>query len=330
MRILITGAAGFVGTAVVRELLALGHEVVGLDDLSGHGPARHDADTHPRYKLVVADAADVKLLRGLLGGCDHFVVGAARSGGSNPRAPGYDQLSANARLLAAAFDAALAAYRTAELRKVTVLSSAAVFENATADPLREGDQRTCPPPRSADGFVKLAAESFARAAYDQHGLPYTIARVFDPVGVGGWPPGGPPPNPLLDLVAQVVGGKSPLRLGQHPVRAYTAVADLARGVRLCVEHPSALNEEFNLSAATPVGLDELADRVWEKVHGTARPVGDGSPSNAPSRVPDVSKARALLGFTADTPLDAVLDEVISWVAGRVVREASPVRTVDRR
>ena len=59
-----------------------------------------------------------------------------------------------------------------------------VFENATTFPTPEGDQRRCPPPSSTYGFQKLAVEYFAQGAYEQYGLPYTIARPFNCVGIG--------------------------------------------------------------------------------------------------------------------------------------------------
>src|SRR5204862_6896637 len=96
----------------------------------------------------------------------------------------YDLSAENERITAAAFDAAVHAYKTARLRKVTVISSSMVFENATTFPSREGDQRRCPPPSSTYGFQKLAVEYFAQGAYEQHGLPFTIARPFNCVGIG--------------------------------------------------------------------------------------------------------------------------------------------------
>ena len=67
---------------------------------------------------------------------------------------------------------------------MTYISSSMVFESTTHWPSCEGDERQVPPPRSSYGFQKLAVEYFARAAWDQHALPYTIVRPFNCVGIG--------------------------------------------------------------------------------------------------------------------------------------------------
>src|SRR3954467_5536322 len=157
MKILVTGAAGFIGGYLVEELLQAGHEVVGLDNFSKYGPLRQASQDHPRYRFVQGDAKDVGLLEVLLRDADQFVAGAARIGGiSYFHEFAYDLLAENERLTAAAFDAAIAAARGGTLKKINVISSSMVFENATAWPTSEGEQRRCPPPSSTYGFQKLA------------------------------------------------------------------------------------------------------------------------------------------------------------------------------
>jgi UDP-glucose 4-epimerase len=335
MKILVTGAAGFIGTYLVKELLNHGHEVVGVDNYSKYGPIRQDCEGHPRYTLTVGDAKDHRLLASLLEDCDHFVAGAAMIGGiSYFHAYAYDLIAENERLTAAAFDAALAAYKTAKLRKITVISSSMVFENAARFPSKEGDQRTCPPPSSTYGFQKLAVEDFAQGAYEQHGMPFTIARPFNCVGIGERRARGEDEiysgnvtlamsHVVPDLVQKVLKGQDPLHIlgSGNQVRHYTYGGDLARGIRLCIEHPNALNEDFNLSTPQSTTVLELAERIWEKIHGSSRPFNyttDGAfRYDVQCRIPDVSKAKELLGFEAETSLDDILDEVIPWIAEQV-------------
>src|SRR3990172_1646795 len=156
MKILVTGAAGFVGGYLVEELLAHGYDVVGLDNFSKYGEILHASRSHPQYRLVPGDAKDLALVKDLLRDCEHFVAGAAMIGGiSYFHQFAYDLLAENERITAAAFDSAIWAHRHAKLRKLTVISSSMVFENASRFPTHEGDERRCPPPAPPPGFPKI-------------------------------------------------------------------------------------------------------------------------------------------------------------------------------
>ena len=334
MRVLVTGSAGFIAGYLVDELLAQGHSVVGLDNHSKYGPVEKSYQRHPAYTFVEGDARDARLLGELLCDCDHFVAGAARIGGiSYFHEYAYDLLAENERITAASFDAAIAAHRAGRLSKITVLSSSMVFENATVFPTPESHVRECPAPTSTYGFQKLACEYFARGAREQHGLPYTICRPFNCVGTGERRALGgreiPSGNVRLamshvvpDLVQKALKGQDPLRIlgSGAQVRCYTYGGDLARGIAAAMFHPDALDEDFNLSTATPTTVLELARAIWEKVHGagpSARPFRFESdppyPHDVARRVPDTTKARRVLGFEAKTTLSEMLDEVVPWV-----------------
>jgi len=184
-KVLVTGSAGFIGGYVTAELLEQGHSVVGVDNFSKYGPVKHSFDDHPNHYFVEGDARDTDLLTELLQGCDHFIAGAAMIGGiSYFHAYAYDLLATNERIIASSCDAALRARDAGTLRKMTYVSSSMVYESTDHWPSAEGDERRIAPPRSSYGFQKLAVEYFARAAWDQYKLPYTIVRPFNCVGVG--------------------------------------------------------------------------------------------------------------------------------------------------
>ena len=331
MKILITGASGFIAGYLIAELLDAGYEVVGLDNLSKYGRVRKSYDDHPRYKLVEGDAKDPELLKRLLHDCDHFVAAAAMIGGiSYFHSFAYDLLAENERICAASFDAAIHAHQQERLQKITVLSSSMAFENATEFPTTEGAQRRCPPPQSTYGFQKLATEYFAQGALEQYGLPHTIVRPFNCVGIGeGQALRGAEvasgnirlamSHVVPDLVRKVLRGQDPLHIlgSGDQVRHYTYGGDLAHGIRLCVEHPAALNQDFNLSTPEATSVLELSRLIWHKVHDGSKPfrfVSDPPyPHDVRMRSPDVSKAARLLGFRAHISLCQVLDEVIPWV-----------------
>ena len=311
-----------------------------MDNFSKYGPVRRGHDDDPRYRLVEGDAKDTKLLTELAMECDHVVAGAAMIGGiSYFHEFAYDLLAENERICAATFDAAIAARRSGRLDRITVISSSMVFESAEVFPTPEGAEQTSPPPRSTYGFQKLAAEYFARGAHEQYDLPYTIVRPFNCVGVGerralrdhDIMSGNVKlamSHVVPDLCQKVLKRQDPLHiLGDgSQVRHYTYGGDLARGIRLAMESSRAINEDFNLSTEKSTTVRELAEAIWHKVKSDARPlrlVSDPAyEHDVQRRVPDVRKAREVLGFEATTTLDEMLDEVIPWVreeieAGRI-------------
>jgi UDP-glucose 4-epimerase len=334
VKILVTGSAGFIAGYLVEELLAHGHEVVGLDNYSKYGPVERAFNTNPSYTGVEGDAKDVALLKELLADCDHLVAGAAIIGGiSLFHELAYDLLSENERITAATFDAAIWAHRNANLRKITVVSSSMVYESTSTYPTPEGEQRRCPPPHSTYGFQKLATEYFAQGAWEQYELPYTIVRPFNCIGVGekralcdreimSGNVRLAMSHVVPDLVQKVLKGQDPLHiLGDgSQVRHYTYGGDLARGIRLAIESEMARNEDFNLSTATSTSVRELAELVWRKIKGDTplRLVSDKPfRYDVQRRVPDVQKAMDILGFKATTSLDEALDEIIPWIEHQI-------------
>jgi UDP-glucose 4-epimerase len=330
-KVLITGSAGFIGGYVVEELLRRGHQVVGVDNFSKYGPVSHSYDDNPDYRFVEGDARDAELLTTLLSDCDHFIVGAAMIGGiSYFHAYAYDLLATNERIMAASCDAAIKASKEGRLQKATYLSSSMVFESTEHWPSKEGDERRIPPPLSSYGFQKLAVEYYARAAWDQYKLPYTIVRPFNCVGVGEGRALGEAEvlsgnvklamsHVVPDLVQKVLKGQDPLHiLGDgNQVRHYTYGGDLAKGIVTAMESDKARNEDFNISTAQSTTVRELAEVIWRKIKGAAVPLrltsDDPYEYDVQKRVPDVTKAREVLGFEATTSLDDMLDEVIPWV-----------------
>jgi len=334
-QVLVSGSAGFIGGYVVEELLNRGYAVIGLDDFSKYGKVAKSYDGHPDYRLVEGDARDAGLLTELLAGCDHFIAGAAMIGGiSYFHTYAYDLLAANERIIAASCDAAIAAHREGRLRKVTYLSSSMVFESAAEWPSYEGQQKEIPPPLSSYGFQKLAVEYFARAAWDQYRLPYTILRPFNCVGTGESRALGDEEilsgnvrlamsHVVPDLVQKVLKGQDPLHIlgSGDQVRHYTYGGDLAAGVVTAMEHPDARNEDFNLSTAESTTVRELAAMIWRKVKGTGVPLrlvhDEPFEYDVQQRVPDTGKAKRVLGFDATTTLEQMLDEVIPWIDSAV-------------
>ena len=332
--VVVSGSAGFIGGYVVEELLEQGYTVVGIDNYSKYGKVARSYDDHPSYHFVEGDARDVDLMTKLLVEADQFIAGAAMIGGiSYFHTYAYDLLATNERIMAASCDAAIEAHRVGSLKKVTYMSSSMVFESTDEWPSDEGQERRIPPPVSSYGFQKLAVEYFAKAAYDQYELPYTIVRPFNCVGVGEGRALGEievlsgnvklaMSHVVPDLIQKIAKGQDPLHiLGDgSQIRHYTYGGDLAAGIVTAMEHPAALNEDFNLSTAQATTVLELAEAIWDRMKPGEpfRFVSDRPfEHDVQRRIPSTEKARAVLGFEAPTSLDEMLDEVIPWVSAAV-------------
>jgi len=334
VKILVTGSTGFISGYLVEELLNHGHKVIGIDNFSKYGRTEKSYDNHPNYKFVEGDVKDTNLLKELIEDCDQIVAGAAMIGGiSLFHEYAYDLLAENERIIASTFDAALWAFRNKRLKKINVMSSSMVFESTTTFPTPEGEQLKCPPPLSTYGFQKLSCEYFAKGAWEQYKLPYTIIRPFNCIGIGekralcdkdvlSGNINLAMSHVVPDLVQKVLKGQNPLHiLGDgSQIRHYTYGGDLAEGIRLCIESERAINEDFNLSTPVSTTVLELAQLIWQKINGDKpfRYISDPPfKYDVQKRVPSVEKAKRILGFEAKTSLSDALDEIIPWIKKQI-------------
>jgi len=208
-----------------------------------------------------------------------------------------------------------------------------VFESTSTYPTAEGEQLRCPPPLSTYGFQKLSSEYFAKGAWEQYELPYTIIRPFNCIGTGEQRALSDKEvlsgnvklamsHVVPDLVQKVLRGQDPLHiLGKgDQVRHYTYGGDLARGIRLCMESEKAINEDFNISTGVSTTVLELAEMIWKKISPDTpfRYVSDPPfQYDVQKRIPDVTKAKRILGFETEVDLSEALDEIIPWVENAI-------------
>ncbi len=334
MKILVTGSAGFIAGYLVEDLLNNGHIVYGIDNYSKYGKVQKSYDSHPNYHFLEGDAKDVALLKNMIEDCDQVIALAAIIGGiSLFHEYAYDLLAENERITASIFDAAIWAHKNHHLKKINVISSSMVFESTDHFPTEEGDHLKCPPPQSTYGFQKLSTEYFAKGAWEQYHLPYTIIRPFNCVGTGEKRALNDKEiysgniklamsHVVPDLVQKIIKGQNPLHiLGDgSQIRHYTYGGDLAEGIRICVESKAATNEDFNISTAVSTTVLELAELIWKKVNGDNPFNYISDPPfqyDVQRRVPSVEKAQRILGFEATTSLGTALDEIIPWIGEQI-------------
>lgn len=333
-KILLTGSQGFIGSYICQELLNNGYQVVGVDNYSKYGVVKRPQDTHNNFTLYVEDVLSDNFIDIVSKERPNIIIaGAAMIGGiSYFHKYAYDLLSTNERILAQTFDAAIDGHKNGWMERIIVISSSMVFEETNIYPTPETEIKNCPPPSSTYGFQKLSSEYFAKGAWEQYGLPYSIVRPFNCVGVGEEDSITEHEvtsgniklmmsHVLPDLVNKILKGQDPLHIlgcGDQ-VRCYTNGLDLARGIRVVIESEKAINNDFNLSTPVATSVLELAELIWSilKPNEPFRHVCDaGFEYDVQKRVPDTTKAKEILGFEATVPLKDSVIEVINYMKNK--------------
>src|SRR3954449_12272881 len=252
-RVLVTGAAGTIGAAVVRRLLADSDFEVRVSD-------QREAPTWMREGCEVhtGDLRELPEARKAIARCTHVIHLAAIVGGiANFHKLPHTLTEVNNALSNAVFRAAL----DEEVERFTYVSSSMVFERAEQSPTPESYLPDCPVPRSAYGYSKLTGEVYCRAAHAEHGLPFTICRPFNAYGPGELPDAEPGiAHAVPDLVCKSLAGLRPLPIcgwGQQ-TRTLTHVDDSADGSVTAMSHPARSNEDFNISASEELTVAQIA------------------------------------------------------------------------
>jgi UDP-glucose 4-epimerase len=311
-RVLVTGGAGTIGSAVVRRLVAdPGFEVRVSDQREAPVWMRDACEVHTGNLLMPSEASAA------MAGCSHVIHLAAIVGGiANFHKFPHTLLEANTGLYNAVFRAALEACS----ERLVYVSSSMVFERATEFPTTEEHLLECPTPQSAYGFSKLAGEVYCRALHDEHGLPFTICRPFNAFGPGDLPDDEPGIAHMVpDVIRKVLRGERPLPIfgSGEQTRTFTHVDDIADGIVTAMASPAGENEDFNVSAAEERTVSELARLIWE---ACGEDPAEFELKHLPSfevdvqrRWPSVEKARRLLGWEARVDLREGLAETVEWL-----------------
>ena len=329
-KILVCGGDGFIGTYLCDELLKRGYNIVCVDNHSKYGPVIRPHHKNPNFDLIIGDVKNLETeLKHSGRSCnfDYIICLAAKIGGIEFfNAYAADLMCENERIMASAFEFAKSIRN--HLKRIIVISSSMVFESTEVFPTPETEINNCRIPLSVYGFQKLACEFWAKGYWKQYGIPYTIIRPFNCVGAyeddakdGKEIYSGNVKmmlsHVLPDLVNKCLKGQNPLHIlgNGNQIRSYTNGKDIAQGICLSMESDKALNEDFNISTPDSTSVLELAEKVWNKINPD-KPFeyscDEPYEHDVLKRVPDVSKAKALLGFEAKISLDESIDEVIEY------------------
>ncbi len=311
-RVLVTGGAGTIGSAVVRRLLRDPEFEVRVSD-------QREAPTWMREGCEIhqGDLRELDEARKAIRGCTHVIHLAAIVGGiANFHKLPYTLTEVNNALYNGVFRAAL----DQGVERFTYVSSSMVFENASQYPTREDYLPECPVPTSAYGFSKLTGEIYCRAAHAEHGLPYTICRPFNAYGPGEMPEDEPGiAHAVPDLIRKSLQRLQPLPIfgtGEH-TRTLTHADDIADGIVVATGHPDGLNEDFNISASDELTVAEIARICW-RLSGNDPDdlVFEHLPSfevDVVRRWPSVEKAERVLGWRAKIGVEEGIAQTVEWL-----------------
>jgi len=296
MRFLVTGGAGFLGSALANRLARAGQTVRALDDLSAGDPARLD----PQVMLTRGNVSDVPKLWTLLQGVDCVYHLAARV--SVPESILYpsDYNAVNVGGTVAVMEA----MRDAGVKRVVLTSSGAVYGEQEEQPVRED---LFPNPGSPYAVSKLAAEHYVRTIGALWGIETVILRVFNAYGPGqSLPPAHAPVIP--QLLKQALGGGSLVVFGDgRQSRDYVYVEDVVEGLVSAATAKNVDRHIINIGSGADVSVNALVDKIRRVTGRQVEPLHSGAQSGGVLRLcADITKAQRLLNFAPRVDLDTGL------------------------
>jgi UDP-glucose 4-epimerase len=306
-RVLITGGAGFIGSTVARRLVGA-NTVIAADNL--HRQPGGGLMEHPNFEFHEVDVMDAGAMRELAHGATHIVHCAAIAGVDTVQESPVRTMRVNMIGTYNVLEAALATKDTVE--RLVEFSTSEVFGTHAIN-ARERNVTTIGSVGEARwtyAVSKLAGEHMAHAYYRELGLPCVTVRPFNVYGPGQV--GGGAIRAFTE--AALAGEDLTIHGDGSQIRAWCYVDDMVRGVLVCLEHPAAVGESFNIgNARSTVTIYDLARRI-KAISGCPGEIVF-TPLNyvdVEIRIPNVEKARELLGFEAQVELDEGLERTIAW------------------
>ena len=287
MRVLVTGAAGFIGSHVTDALVGAGHSVAAVDDFSA-GKEEH---LNPRARLHVASVTDVDALDGVFARERPQVVYHLAAQVSVRRSMAAPSQDAGVNVLGSINTIQSCVEHGAE--RIVFSSTAAVYSEPLYLPVREDHPKR---PQSAYGTAKLAVESYLRLYADVHGLRYKVLRFGNVFGPRQDPHGEA--GVVAIFANQMLEGVRPTIFGDgSKTRDYVYVDDVA-SANLLANHPRGDNDVYNIARGIETTDFEIFDAVRAATGVNVEPAyRDKRPGEADRIALDCSKARRILGWT---------------------------------
>jgi UDP-glucose 4-epimerase len=314
MKIFVTGAAGFIGSHLVEDLLSHEHQVTGLDDLStGRLSNLRTVADHPNFRLVQGSVLDQGLVSELTAGCQQVYHLAAAVGSFVIRDRTLESLRTNIHGTENVVDAAARCGAV-----LLAASTSEIYGKNTKSGLREDDDRIIGSPlksRWSYAEAKAIDESLIDAYGRERGLKAVIIRFFNTVGPRQTGRYG---MVIPRFTRQALAGEPLTVYGTgDQIRCFCHVLDVIPALTKLIATPAAYGRAVNLGNNEPVSINDLAKHIVAATHSTSaithtpylEAYGSGY-EDMQRRIPDCSLARTLCGFTPRRSLDDIVEAVI--------------------
>jgi UDP-glucose 4-epimerase len=312
-RILITGGAGFIGSYLAERLLPDNDIVTIFDNFSRDALQGSEAIGHPRLRVIEGDILDAEAVARAVEGHDVVFHCAAIAGIDTVGRSPVTTLKVNMLGSVNVLDAAIA---QTQMRRIVCFSTSEVYGRQANRVTEDVDARVGPPgePRWTYAAGKLAEEHLASAYHIEHGLPTVVLRPFNVYG-----PRQVGEGAIRSFVLKALSGEPiEIRGDGNAVRAWTYVDDMVDGACRAVAAPGAIGDHFNIGNPNePITVTDLASKVVFLASSSSEIVF--KPANGvdvAERVPNIDKARAILGFSPSVDLDEGISLTIKALGGR--------------
>jgi len=316
MDTLITGGAGFIGSHLAEELLRRGHQVTALDNLStGKYENTAHLDGNPDFQLVVGSILDEFLLDKFVEKCDVLFHLAAAVGVELVVKHPWESLTTNIKGSEIVLQTACRYGK-----KVLIASSSEIYGKNANGPLNEEDDRILGSPlksRWAYSTSKAVDEILSYLYWKEKNLPTIIVRLFNTVGPRQTGAYG---MVIPRFVCQALRGEPITIYGDgNQTRCFLHVDDAVDALIRLMEHPKAIGNVFNIGSQEEITIEDLSKKVIELTHSQSKTIYipynqayEQGFEDMTRRVPDITRAKNLIGFTPTMDLEKILRDVIEF------------------
>lgn len=315
-RALVTGVAGFIGSNLAKELLRRNYKVVGIDNFS-QGFKRNIEDLlhKPSFSLYEGDVCDKNLILKISEGVDCIIHLAAY------KIPRYGNAMSTLKINIKGTENILDAAKENKCKVVFASTSDVYGKNPRLPFCEESDLLLGQTDikRWAYAVSKIYDEHLCFAYHEEYRVPIAILRYF-----GGYGPSqnltwwGGPQAVFIDCALK--NKPMPIHGTGKQTRSFTYVSDIVEGTIAAIENKNAIGQVFNIGNEREISIIELAKLIWKMVNPKEKPLFEfisygsfsGRYEDVPRRIPDISKAKKLLGFRSRVELEEGLPLTIEW------------------